>query len=61
MVMKEKVKNEYRLAVSRLVWLMVLMLAIPALRGQAQTTVKGFVHDVAGEPLAGVTVVMNNN
>ena len=59
--MKEKVKNEYRLAVSRLVWLMVLMLAIPALRGQAQTTVKGFVHDVAGEPLAGVTVVMNNN
>lgn len=59
--MKEKAKNEYRCAVSRFVWLVVLMLALPALRGQAQTTVKGFVHDAAGEPLAGVTVIMNNN
>lgn len=33
--MKEKAKNEYRCAVSRFVWLVVLMLALPALRGQA--------------------------
>ena len=39
----------------------MLMMSLCASGAQAQTVLKGTVHDSSGEPLVGVTVVMNGN
>ena len=47
--------------VKRTFWSAMLMMSLCASGAQAQTVLKGTVHDSSGEPLVGVTVVMNGN